>query len=161
MVFRWTFHYLNFLFLSRQPFLCFFLHFMTPPKPNHKLYSWLINFDSISHNIRIWFTKFPIIKFSCFLLLVNFLPHLIHTSLTYNMLKLFVPPLNLFLIELGLRGLRVPLFLSMQWFVSFTNCSHHNAYHKVYQVQIQNFFSSHSTLTWPTTHVPWSLVFLW
>ena len=80
MVFRWTFHYLNFLFLSRQPFLCFFLHFMTPPKSNHKLYSWLINFDCISHNIRIWFTKFSIIKFSCFLLLVNFLPHLIHTS---------------------------------------------------------------------------------
>jgi hypothetical protein len=57
---------------------------------------------------------------------VNFLPHLIYTSLTYDIPKLFLPLFNLVLVETCPKGTKGPLFFSMQLFVSFTHCSYHN-----------------------------------
>lgn len=106
--FLWTFHYPYFPFSLRTTIPMFFLYFMTPPKLNHKLYPLLIKKKFTLRNTHIWFMEFLIIKFSCCSLLVNFLPHLIHASWIYNMQKLFLPPFNLVLAELGLRRLRVP-----------------------------------------------------
>jgi hypothetical protein len=54
--------------------------------------------------------KFPTIKLSCFPSLVNFLTHLIHASLTYDIPKIFLPLLNLVLAETWPKGTKVPLF---------------------------------------------------
>jgi hypothetical protein len=57
-------------FSLKTPILMFFLHFTTPPKPNHKLYLWLIilfpphithTFDSQSFLVSS-FHAFPISK---------------------------------------------------------------------------------------------------
>ena len=157
--FRWTFHYPHFSFSLKTPIPLFFLHFATLPKPNHKLYSLLI--ISFPSHVTHAFDSQSFLLSSSHVFPISKLPTPTNSCITYNMPNIVLPPLNLFLAELGLRGLRVPFSFLCKWFVSFTHCSHHNTYYKVYRVQIQNFFSFHSTLTWSATHVPWALIFLW
>ena len=57
---------------------------------------------------------------------MNFLPHLIYASITYDIPKLFLSLFNLVLAKTWPKGTKGPFFLSMQLFVSFTHCSHHN-----------------------------------
>jgi hypothetical protein len=54
--------------------------------------------------------KFPTIKLSSFPSLVNFLPHLIHASLTCDIPKFSLPLLNLVLAETWPKGTKGPLF---------------------------------------------------
>jgi hypothetical protein len=124
MVFRWTFHYPHFPFSFKTTIYMFFLHFIIPTKPDHKLYPWLINFISTSCNTCIWFTEFFIIKFSCFFLLVNFLQPPIHSSLTHDIQKLLLI-LHLVLVETWAKGTKGSLPLFIYLITSFNHCSHY------------------------------------
>jgi len=97
-------------------------------------------------------------------LLINFIPHLIHSSLTYKISKLPLPLLNLALAETWPKGIEGSFLFLMQLFILFNNCSHYNNIsQRLYQAN-QNFFSSHLTPKWLATLVPlaidFSLVFL-
>lgn len=103
--------------------------------------------------------KFPTTKLSCFPSLVNFLPHLIYASLTYDIPKLFLPLFNLVLVKTCLEGPRVTFSFPCNCLFYLLTVHIITTYHKGLSRKIQNLFSSHSTLTWPSTHVPWSLIF--
>jgi hypothetical protein len=104
--FRWTFHYPHFSFSLKTPIPLFFLHFATLPKPNHKLYSLLI--ISFPSHVTHAFDSQSFLLSSSHVFPISKLPTPTNSCITYNMPNIVLPPLNLFLAELGLRGLRVP-----------------------------------------------------
>jgi len=75
-------------------------------------------------------SEVPYYQVIMFSLISKLSPHLIHASLTYDIPKLFLSLslslFNLVLAETWPKGTKGPFFLSMQLFVSFTHCSHHN-----------------------------------
>jgi len=108
--------------------------------------------------------KVPYYQVIMLLLLVNFLPHIIHSSLTYEILKLLLPLLNLALTKTWHQGTKHSLLLLMRLFILFSHCLHYNNTSQRLYKENQILFSSHSTPKWSATLVPlaidFSLVFL-
>jgi len=94
-------------------------------------------------------------------LLVNFLPHLIHSSLTYEILKLVLPLLNLALTETWPQEPSVPFSFSCNYLYYLVIINIITSHHKDFIKKIKFYFPPIQPLNGRPLLFLWALIFLW